>query len=533
MNPTVDARDVGRGAKRVAKDFRRVLRTVIDVSDIDTTELFDDRFRADVNAIIRHLSHGYEAVNSIGFHRASQKPPHIEQAFFLFHEALNLSFVALRTIRGGSVIASDGVLRQALELVSVAYDIASDTSGETLKTFLQGELHGPKAIPVVKKIYQPIGRLYGALSNSSVHASLQHIHHSISPSRGRGEARRIRIGASFDPSDGSKFKLGLIRIERVTVAIIAVIEAGLFDYLEKSRLWRRAAGELEWVGDPQIERRLNQADKDQRAIEQPYLTVYPWADPEDRAEVERLVGRTEGETLRDVTRLRELAATHEASFVVRYMLGAALMDAGDFPSAAAEFEKALTLRKDGYDVWSRLETIYASQHDPRLLENFYRRSLERDPESYTAVHNLGMLYSRLKREDKALECFERAHELKPDRFMAAYNAANALLRLGRHQQAIDMYRHAAEREPDNPDPWHSAGIASVRLGDLLGAYRAFRRAVYLDSGYLASWANMAGVCRELGLRRRALACAIRAQQLAPGDERMTNLVSECREALQR
>ena len=533
MNPTVDARDFGRGAKRVAKDFRRVLRTVIDTSDIDTTELFDDTFRADVNAIIRHISHGYEAVNAIGFHRASQKPPHVEQAFFLFHEALNLAFVALRTIRGGSVIASDGVLRQALELVSVAYQVASDASGETLKKFLQGELQAPKAISVVKKIHQPIGRLYGTLSNSSVHASLQHIHHSISPSRERGEARRIRIGASFDPSDGSKFKLGLIRIERVAVAIIAVIEAGLFDYLEKPRLWKRAAGELEWVGDPQIERRLNQADRDQRAIEQPYLTVYSWADPEDRAEVERLFGRTEGETLRDVTRLRELAATHEASFVVRYMLGAALMDAGDFPSAASEFEKAWTLRKDGYDVWSRLEMLYTSQLDPRLLENFYRRSLEREPEGYTAVHNLGMLYSRLKQEDKALECFKRAHELKPDRFMATYNAANALLRLGRYQQAIDMYRHAAEREPDNPDPWHSAGVAYVRLGDLSGAYRAFRRAVYLDSGYLASWANLAGVCRELGLRRRALACAIRAQQLAPGDERMTNLVGECREALQR
>src|SRR5262245_39938617 len=297
MNSTIDARDFGRGAKRVAKDFRRVLRTVIDTADIDTTELFDGTFRADVNAIVRDLAHGYEAVNAIGFYRGTQKPPHVEQAFFLFHEALNLAFVALRTIRGGSVIASDGVLRQALELVSVAYQIASDASEDTLKKFLKEELQGPRAISVVKKIYQPIGRLYGTLSNSSVHASLQHIHHSISPSRGRGELRRIRIGASFDPGDRSKFKLGLIRIERVAVAIIAVIEAGLFDYLDKPRLWRRAAGELEWVGDPQIERRMSQAERDQRAIEQPYLIVYSWADPEDWAEVERLFGSTEGDAL--------------------------------------------------------------------------------------------------------------------------------------------------------------------------------------------------------------------------------------------
>lgn len=533
MTPGVDTRDYGRGAKRVAKDFRRVLRTVIDTADIETTALFDDTFRADVNAIIRHLSHGYEAVNAIGFHRSSNKPPHIEQAFFLFHEALNLTFVALRTIRGGSVLASDGALRQALELVSVAYRIASDGSGETLKMFLQGDLQAPKAISIAKKIYPPIGRLYGTLSNSSVHASLQHIHHSISRSVRPGEPGRIRIGASFDPRDGSKFKLGLIRIERVVVAVVAVIEAGLFDYLEKPRLWKKEASHLEWVSDPEIEGRLNQAERDQHAIEQPYLVVYSWADPEDRAEVERLFGRTDGEALRDVTRLRELAATHEASFVIRYMLGAALQDAGDVANAASEFERALALRREGYDVWSRLEAIYASGRDPRPLENFYLRSLERNPEDYTAVHNLGMLYSRLKQDQKALECFTRAHELKPDRFMARYNAANSLLRLGRYEQAIDAYRHAAEREPDNPDPWHSAGVAYVRSGDLLGAYRAFRRAVHLDPGYLASWANLAGVCRELGFRRRALACAIRAQQQAPGDERMTSLVRECRDALQR
>ena len=117
--------------------------------------------------------------------------------------------------------------------------------------------------------------------------------------------------------------------------------------------------------------------------------------------------------------------------------------------------------------------------------------------------------------------------------MAAFNGANSLLRLGQYQQAIDSYSRAAEREPYNPAPWHSAGVAYVRMGDLSGAYRAFRRAVLLDSGYLASWANLAGVCRELGLRRRAVACATRAQLLAPGDDRMTRLVDECHAALRR
>ena len=77
-NPGFDARDFGRGAKRVAKHFRRVLRTVIDVGQIETTELFDESFWKDMNAVISHLSHGYEMVNAIGLHRSASNPAHVE-----------------------------------------------------------------------------------------------------------------------------------------------------------------------------------------------------------------------------------------------------------------------------------------------------------------------------------------------------------------------------------------------------------------------------------------------------------------------
>ena len=532
MDIGFDARDYGRGAKRRAKEFRRVLRKTVDVNAVETTEHFDDAFRTDVNAVIGHLARGYEAINAVGLHRSSEKPPYVEQAFFLFHEALNLTFVALRTIRGGSVVASDGVLRQALELVCVAYHIVSDSSGETLGRFLRQELSGPKSITVAKKVYQPIGRLYGSLSNVAVHASVEHIHHSISRPPMSGEVGRIRVGASFDPENHGRFKLGIIRIERTVVAVLAVIEAGLIDYVERLRLWRKTESGLEWISDPMIERRLALGEREQKAIEEPYTVVYPWAAAEDRAEVQSFFGTTEGPALQDITRLRELARSNPGSFIVRYLYGVALQDSGDVVSAASEFEKAWALRHDAYDVWSRLEGIYANSDDSRL-ESFYRRSMERDPENYVAVHNLGMLYSRLGPDEDALERFRQAHGLKPERFMAVFNGANALLRLGRYQQAIDSYRHAAEREPDNPAPWHSAGVAHVRMGNLPGAYRAFRRAVVLDPGYVASWANLAGVCRELGLRRRAVACATRAQQLAPGDDRMSTLLEACRAALQR
>jgi tetratricopeptide (TPR) repeat protein len=526
MNTNVDLRDYARGVKRLAKDFRRVLQFAVETSNIETTKLFDARFRADIQAILRELSYGYESVNAIGLHRSVSKPSHLEQSFFLFHEALNLVLVSVRTVRGGSVVASDGVLRQALELACVAYQIASDSSAKMLRQFLSGRLHAPGTIARAKKVYAPIGRLYGVLSNSSVHASTEHIRNSIASDVDRGAEGRINVGASFAPSQARRFKLGLIRIERVAVAISALIEAAFADYVEEPRCWRKTPAGLEWSSDPYIEKRLRQADIEQESIERPYLMVYSWAEPTDREEVKRLLGTTQGKELANVEGLSALSQKYPESFVVHYLLGAALSGRRDFERAASEFERAWSLRREGYDVWSRLEAIYANSSAPGVLEDFYRRSLKCNPNGYVVVHNLGMLLARMNRLEEALDCFRRAHELEPERYMAVYNAANTLLRLGCYHDAIECYHHAAERDPHNPDPWHSGGVAHLQGGELRDAYKSFRRAVQLDPGYFASWVNLAIVCREMGMRRRALCCARRAQRLAPGDDRMATLAPE-------
>ena len=263
----------------------------------------------------------------------------------MFHEALNLTFVALRTIRGGSVVASDGVLRQALEPACVAYQIVSDGSGGTLRRFLEQKLSGPKSISVAKKVYETVGRLYGSLSNAAVHASVEHVHHSISRSPTSGALGRIRVGASFDPGNAGRFKLGIIRIERTAVSVVALIEAGLVDYVEQPRLWRRSESGVEWTGDPSIERRLALAEREQKAIEEPYTMVYPWAAEEDRAGIQRLLGGTEARALEDLTRLREVAGENPGSVIVRYLYGVVLQGAGDVVSAASELEEAWLLRE--------------------------------------------------------------------------------------------------------------------------------------------------------------------------------------------
>lgn len=530
-----DARDYSRGVKRTAKDFRRVLRKTLDPASFrGMTDAFDMMFQSDISAVLSHLAHGYEAVNAIGLHRMSPKPAHLEQAYFLLHESLNLVVVALRNLRSGSVLASDGVLRQALELVAVGYALARDASGELLKKFVGGKWRHPdltQSINTAKALYPSVGPLYGVLTNSAAHPSLAHIHHSISTTGGEGEHGRIRITAWFDPRDGSRFKLGMIRLERVAISVWALIEAALIELATPS-LWAIDPEGLRWVPKPVVEQRLLLADEEQRRIENPFLVVYSWVDAKDRDEVQWLLGTSEGDALRDIEKLRAAVESHPASFVAHYLLAAAYEETGDTKAAIREFEIAWRLRSDGYDVWSRLERLYAFSGDGASLESFYRHSVERDPEDYVAFHNLGMFCFRLRRFEEAFECFRRAHGIKPERYGAVYNAADVLMKMERYKDAIDFYHHAAEQDPEHPGPWHGVGVAYVRLEQYQQAYAAFRKAVMLDSGYFASWVNLASVCQKLGRPRRALICALRAQALAPGDKRVETLLGQLRSRCQ-
>ncbi len=527
----IDPRDYTRGVKRTAKDFRRALRRALTVDVAGTAEAFDEMFRTDIPAVLSHLAMGYEAVNAIGLHRSDAKPPQLEQAYFLLHEALNLVVVALRNLKGGSILASDGVLRQAFESAAVGFALARDATGDLLRKFVGDRWRHADltmSINVAKALYDTdwVGRLYGFLTNSAAHPSLTHVSHSVSSNGGEGN--RIKVTAWFDPKEGSRYKLGIIRIEKTAIFVSATAEAALLPLIERPRFWADTPGGPRWSKNPMVEQRLATAEDERRRIEEPFPTVYEWAEPKDREEVQRLLGATEGELLRDVQRLQQLVTTAPDSFVARYLLAAAVEQKGDFEAAIREFEAAWRLRPNGYDVWSRLEALYRGLGDRARREAFYLRSIECDPEHYEAVHNLGMLYFSEERFEEALTRFQKAHEIHPTRYWAIHNGARTLVMLGRYKAAIACYQHAIERDPETPEPWHNIGVAHVHLGQWNEAYRAFRRAISLDSGFFASWVNLASVCRKLQRPLRALVCALRAEKLAPGDERLAGLVRELR-----
>ncbi|OVE77359.1 hypothetical protein BVX98_03000, partial [bacterium F11] len=80
-------------------------------------------------------------------------------------------------------------------------------------------------------------------------------------------------------------------------------------------------------------------------------------------------------------------------------------------------------------------------------ENIYRRWIQFDPESPQAFTNLGVVYEKQKREDKAMGIYEKAMKRFPDDAKAAYNMS--VLHWGKDWDQVVFYLNEVIRRDPN------------------------------------------------------------------------------------
>jgi tetratricopeptide (TPR) repeat protein len=128
-----------------------------------------------------------------------------------------------------------------------------------------------------------------------------------------------------------------------------------------------------------------------------------------------------------------------------------------------------------------LEAVAAEEaRDDAATEDHYRRATELDPIFWKAWNNLGVLYSRQKRYDEALACYERVARGDPGRPNIHFNLGRAYLRKDRAADAATAFGEAVARTPDDADAWFLLGEAREQLDRRREAAAAYRRAARLD-----------------------------------------------------
>ena len=192
-----------------------------------------------------------------------------------------------------------------------------------------------------------------------------------------------------------------------------------------------------------------------------------------------LIDRRRYDEARAVLERAVAAAPSDAQ--AHYLLGVAVLRAGDPEGALPNLERALQLDPD---LASALYALSAARrllgHVEESLSAMQRFKALSDQqqggagrvEQHTATLNQqGILYYRIGEPARALERFQRALEIDSEGDLATFNIGLAYAGLGNHLEAVAAFERAIERNPNRPETYAALAREYRALGRLEDAAR--------------------------------------------------------------
>ncbi len=128
----------------------------------------------------------------------------------------------------------------------------------------------------------------------------------------------------------------------------------------------------------------------------------------------------------------------------------------------------------------------------------YRCAIQLRPDYAPAYYNLGIVLFKKGQTGEALVHFQDAIRLGPRDSRAFYNYANALDQTGRTEEAIKQYEEAIRLDPDYVGARINLGLVFSRQGGIDEALAQFHEAVRLDPENVEAHNNLGAVLRAKG-----------------------------------
>ncbi len=106
--------------------------------------------------------------------------------------------------------------------------------------------------------------------------------------------------------------------------------------------------------------------------------------------------------------------------------------------------------------------------------------------------------------EKAIHLYRRTLDRRPDDWAALHNLGLILLSREEIEEAIGLLRKAVHLNPDYPDGLNTLATALKRVGDKDGAVRSLSRALDLRPDFVEARFNLANLYREMGAHEKAI-----------------------------
>ena len=181
--------------------------------------------------------------------------------------------------------------------------------------------------------------------------------------------------------------------------------------------------------------------------------------------------------------LEPLARMHATVPEHHYLLGVALMQAGDMQSAIAALREAEGLDPDRPLTLIALGIAFNDRKMFDEAKAVLLRALERAPDNVEAMAALAEAEEGLGHLDAADRHAARVLDRAPANATALLVVGMVRMKTGRYEEARTALERAAEADPDSPKTSYQLSLACARLGDSegstqhLNAYREKLRAL--------------------------------------------------------
>ena len=206
---------------------------------------------------------------------------------------------------------------------------------------------------------------------------------------------------------------------------------------------------------------------------------------------------------------------------------------GKFAAAIADYQEILTFRPEEAQVYYYLGS--ALLQDDRLKEamNTYEKVLSLAPNSFPdTYYNLGFLYQKLGRTNKAIDAYKKFVAVKSNFAPAYNNLGKALQEQGKIDEAIQAYQKAiplkedygiachnlkcvleeqekidktirncgqvSSRNPRYVPAYNSLAIGLEKQGKIDEAITALKKAIGLNSNYAPTYKNLGVILQKQG-----------------------------------
>ncbi|WP_127844580.1 tetratricopeptide repeat protein [Psychroflexus aestuariivivens] len=135
---------------------------------------------------------------------------------------------------------------------------------------------------------------------------------------------------------------------------------------------------------------------------------------------------------------------------------------------------------------------FSEKQDFQNAEKYYLEALREDPKFVEAYDNLGRLYRRIGKYDKAISNYKKSIELYPNGIMAHQNIAVVYGIKEEYENAINEYKEIIKLSPDNPEGYFGLANSYMMVSKFDLALKNAEKTVeiykqtdshYLNEGY--------------------------------------------------